>query len=236
MEYFCFPVAPRFCGVDDGSMSTKPGKTTPVTGKQSPFRRRNWVIASIVAAVGVVIGLVLFKPWLLFVDVRVDEQLPIVASAPAQAQPTEPTQSAAPTSVPGTGAATPSPAGTTPGSTPVSPVQLAVGTLISHEHTTTGTVRIIQQPDGSRLLTLENLDTSNGPDVHVWLSAAHVVEGTAGWFTAGSADYYDLGMIKGNQGNQVYQIPAEVDLSKYPALDLWCVQFSVSFGAAELAM
>ena len=109
-----------------------------------------------------------------------------------------------------------------------------MGTLISHEHATTGTVRIIRQADGARVLTLENLDTSNGPDVHVWLSAAHVVEGNAGWFTAGSADYYDLGIIKGNQGNQVYEIPAEVDLSKYPAVDLWCVQFSVSFGAAEL--
>ena len=216
-------------------MSTQSGNAEPVT-KQSRFRRRTWVIAALVAAAGLVIGLVVFKPWLLFVDVRVDEQLPVVASASAQAQPTPPSQSAPVTSAPGTGSATPTPAGTTSAATPAGPVQLATGTLISHEHATTGTVRIIQQPDGSRVLTLENLDTSNGPDVHVWLSAAHVVEGTAGWFTAGSADYYDLGLIKGNQGNQVYQIPAEVDLSRYPAVDLWCVQFSVSFGAAELVM
>ncbi len=190
-----------------------------MSGKQRPNRRRTWIIAAAVAAVGLVIGLVLFKPWLLFVDVKVDEQLPIVASGPAQAQPSPLTHLApTPTSAP----------------KPAGPVQLAVGTLISHEHTTTGTVRIVQEPDGARLLTLENLDTSNGPDVHVWLSAAHVVEGTAGWFTAGSADHYDLGLIKGNQGNQVYQIPADVDLSKYPSVDLWCVQFSVSFGAAEL--
>ena len=168
---------------------------------------------------GLLIGLVLFKPWLLFVDVKVDEQLPIVASGPAQAQPAPPSPQA------------PTP---TPALTPAGPVQLAVGTLISHEHATTGTVRIIQQPDGARLLTLESLDTSNGPDVHVWLSAAHAVEGTAGWFTAGSAEHHDLGLIKGNQGNQVYRIPADVDLSKYPSIDLWCVQFSVSFGAAEL--
>lgn len=196
-----------------------------VTGMQIPGRRRIWlIVAAVIAAAGLVIGLVLFKPWLLFVDVKVDEQLPIVASSPAQAQPTPPTP-LSPTS----GVPTP-----TPAPAPAGPVQLAMGTLISHEHATTGTVRIVQQPDGTRLLTLENLDTSNGPDVHVWLSAAHVVEGTAGWFTAGSAEYYDLGLIKGNQGNQVYQIPADVDLSKYPSVDLWCVQFSVSFGAAEL--
>jgi hypothetical protein len=114
------------------------------------------------------------------------------------------------------------------------PVELAAGSLISHEHATTGTVRIIRQPDGSRVLTLENLDTSNGPDVHVWLSAADVVEGTGGWYTAGSAERYDLGLMKGNQGNQVYILPADVELSKYRSVDLWCVQFSVSFGAAQL--
>lgn len=95
-------------------------------------------------------------------------------------------------------------------------------------------MRIIEQADGTRVLTLENLDTSNGPDVHVWLSAADVVEGTDGWYTAGTAAFYDLGLIKGNQGNQVYTIPDDVDLSAYRSIDLWCVQFGVSFGAAQL--
>jgi len=188
-------------------------------------RKRVWIVAaSVISAVVLAVGLALFKPWLLFVDVRVDEQLPTVA---APAEPLQPPASKDPS---------PSTATTdrAPTEAPARPVQLAQGTLISHEHATTGTVRIIRQPDGSRLLTLENLDTSNGPDVHVWLSAADVVEGTAGWFTAGSADYFDLGLIKGNQGNQVYAIPADVDLSKYRSVDLWCVQFSVSFGAAQL--
>jgi hypothetical protein len=188
-------------------------------------RKRGWTIAaSVIAAIVLAVGLALFKPWLLFVDVRVDEQLPTVAASAEPSQPPvskDPSPSTAPTD-------------RAPTEAPARPVQLAEGTLISHEHATTGTVRIIRQPDGTRLLTLENLDTSNGPDVHVWLSAADVVEGTAGWFTAGSADYFDLGLIKGNQGNQVYAIPADVDLSKYKSVDLWCVQFSVSFGAAQL--
>jgi hypothetical protein len=186
------------------------------------------IVAAGIAVVGLVIGLMLFKPWLLFVDVRVDEQLPTVATSTAQAQPSP--SSSFP--VPGA----PSPAPVAPSApAPEGPVQLATGSLISHEHATSGTVRIIKQPDGVRVLTLENLNTSNGPDVHVWLSAAHVVEGTGGWYTAGSADHYDLGLIKGNQGNQVYEIPADVDLSRYKSVDLWCVQFSVSFAAAELA-
>jgi hypothetical protein len=188
-------------------------------------RKRVWIVAaSVISAVVLAVGLALFKPWLLFVDVRVDEQLPTGAAPPEPSRP------------PAFKGPSPSTATTdkTPAEAPARPVQLAQGTLISHEHATTGAVRIIRQPDGSRLLTLENLDTSNGPDVHVWLSAAVVVEGTAGWFTAGSAEYYDLGLIKGNQGNQVYAIPAAVDLSKYRSVDLWCVQFSVSFGAAQL--
>lgn len=188
-------------------------------------RRRVWPILVAGLAVALLaIGLAVLKPWLLFVDVRVDEQIPTVA---ASAETAKPSPSASP------GAPSP-PAGAPAGPAPAGPVQLAVGSLISHEHTTSGTVRILRQPSGDHVLTLENLDTSNGPDVHVWLSAADVVEGTGGWFVAGGADHFDLGLIKGNQGNQVYAIPAGVDLKKYKSVDLWCVQFSVSFGAAQL--
>ncbi|MFC7850583.1 DM13 domain-containing protein [Arthrobacter sp. NPDC057388] len=187
---------------------------------QERRRRRRWLVAAAIGAVVVVLGLALFKPWLLFIDVRVDEQLPTVA-APLSPKPTASTPTARPTSG-------------NPGRAPAGPVQLAEGRLISHEHATSGTVRIVRQADGTRVLTLENLDTSNGPDVHVWLSAADVVEGPAGWFTAGTAEHYDLGVIKGNQGNQVYVIPDVVDLAGFRSVDLWCVQFSVSFGAAQL--
>ena len=71
--------------------------------------------------------------------------------------------------------------------------------------------------------------------MHVWLSASDVVEGVDGWFVAGGAPYFDLGPIKGNVGDQVYEITADVDLSQYRSVALWCVQFSVSFGAAQLA-
>lgn len=45
----------------------------------------------------------------------------------------------------------------------------------------------------------------------------------------------DLGPIEGNLGNRAYEIPAGVDLSGYRSVSLWCVRFSVSFGAAPLA-
>jgi hypothetical protein len=186
-----------------------------------------WVGGGVLVALAVAAALV-FQPWLLFIDVRVDDEIPTVsdAAAPASAAPVAPSASA---SMPTEPTEPPAPAA------PAAPVELSHGTLISHEHETTGTVRVIASPDGARQLVIENLDTTNGPDVHVWLSAGPVVEGFDGWFTAGGHPYVDLGMIKGNQGNQVYDIPPDVDLAAYPTVDLWCVQFAVSFGAAALA-
>lgn len=56
---------------------------------------------------------------------------------------------------------------------------LASGELISHEHATTGTVSLVRLADGSRVVRLEGLDTSNGPDLRVWLTDAPVKEGRA---------------------------------------------------------
>ncbi|CAN5115272.1 DM13 domain-containing protein [soil metagenome] len=179
------------------------------------MKRTLLIGGGVAAAAALVVGLVVFQPWLLFTDVRVDEEVPTVQSSPSADAPDQ--------GLPAT--STPEPA----------PIALASGTFVSQEHTTVGTATIIENPDGTRVLAIENLDTTNGPDVHVWLSAADAVEGFEGWFLAGDAAYVDLGPIKGNQGNQVYDIPAEVDLSAYRSVSLWCVQFSVGFGAAQLS-
>src|SRR5690242_12776864 len=61
------------------------------------------------------------------------------------------------------------------------PVVLARGVLVSHEHESSGSVSVLRLPDGSRVLRLEDLRTSNGPRLRVWLADAPVVAGTAGW-------------------------------------------------------
>ena len=205
--------------------ATPPAPVTP----PAPRRRRVWwwVGGGVLVALAVVAALV-FQPWLLFIDVRVDDEIPVASAAPT----------GAPAPEPSVGSSSPPSARDTPMPSPAAPAlpaELSHGALISHEHETSGTVRVIQLPDGSRQLAIEDLQTTNGPDVHVWLSAGPVVEGFDGWFTAGGHPYVDLGMIKGNQGNQLYDIPADVDLAAYPTVDLWCVQFAVSFGAAALA-
>ncbi|WP_366179971.1 DM13 domain-containing protein [Actinomyces timonensis] len=184
----------------------------------------------VLAATGV--GLAVFKPWLLFIDETVNDEIPTysVATAP-QAQSSG---SAGPESANG---ATEEPAQQQPAQQQPAqqgPVQVASGSFISHEHSTSGTARILRKPDGSHQLVLENLATSNGPDVRVWLSAAPVIEGRDGWFTAGDYEHLDVAPIKGNLGNQVYDLPAGTDPSAWKSVVLWCDDFDVSFGAAEL--
>lgn len=116
----------------------------------------------------------------------------------------------------------------------VQPRVLARGDFVSHEHGTTGTVVVIAQPDGSRVLRLENLATSDGPDLHVWLTDAPVLPGRDGWFVFDDGAHTDLGALKGNRGNQNYDVPAEADLAALTSVALWCDRFDVSFGAAEL--
>nr|WP_302476600.1 DM13 domain-containing protein [Gordonia rubripertincta] len=184
------------------------GRDRPSTSAPRRRRRRPWVLGGVglLVVVAVAVAAVIFQPWLIFVDTEVDDEIPVAVT----------------------------PSTSWDGQPPAAPAVLSEGRLISHEHPTSGTVTIIEKPDGSRVLAIENLDTTTGPDVHVWLSQAEVVEGFSGWRTAAGPPHVDLGMIKGNKGNQVYEIPADVDLAAYPAVFLWCVKFSVSFGAAEL--
>jgi hypothetical protein len=46
--------------------------------------------------------------------------------------------------------------------------------------------------------------------------------------------YLSLGTLKGNIGNQVYNIPRSADLATLTSVTVWCARFDVSFGAAEL--
>ena len=114
-------------------------------------------------------------------------------------------------------------------------VVLARGQLISHEHASSGSVVVYRLADGSRVLRIEDLHTSNGPALHVWLSDAPVVEGSAGWGVFDDGRYVDLGELKGNIGSSNYLIPPEVDLGALPSMSIWCARFHVSFAAAQLS-
>lgn len=175
-------------------------------------RRGRLVATALIAAVVVLgAGLYWFEPWKLWQDETVREALPAASAAP-----------------------TPSSTGVAAPSAPSGPRTLAQGSLISHEHGTAGTVKLVRLPDGSHTLRLENLDTSNGPDLRVWLTDAPVLEGAAGWRVFDDGKYVSLGELKGNKGDQNYAIPSDVNLADYSSVSIWCDRFDVSFGAAQL--
>ena len=110
---------------------------------------------------------------------------------------------------------------------------LATGRLHSGEHHTVGTATVLLLADGRRVLRLTDFRTSNGPDVHVWLSAA---AGSASDGTVRHAAHVDLGGLKGNVGNQNYAIPRDADLAGVRSVVIWCRRFHVTFGAAALVV
>ena len=112
------------------------------------------------------------------------------------------------------------------------PMAVTKGNFKGLAHETKGLASIYQLPDGKRTLRLTEFETSNGPDVHVYLTAAEVDKGNDAIKEAG---FIDLGSMKGNKGDQNYDIPANADLNKYKNVTIWCARFGVNFGQAALA-
>ena len=99
-------------------------------------------------------------------------------------------------------------------------------------HKGKGTSTIYRGQDGSYLLRLEELAVTNGPDLHVILSPHENPERREDVHTPG---YVDLGKLKGNRGNQNYEIPDGVDITFFKSVIIYCKPFSVVFRVAELA-
>jgi hypothetical protein len=112
------------------------------------------------------------------------------------------------------------------------PVAVEQGRFHSVAHNSSGTATVYQYPDGNRILRFTNFETSNGPDVQVYLVAAPDATDSD---TVKKAGFVHLGALKGNQGDQNYDIPPGVDLNKYRAATIWCRRFGVNFGTAPLA-
>jgi hypothetical protein len=109
--------------------------------------------------------------------------------------------------------------------------KLATGQFHSGAHETKGTATLFQLADGKKMLRLTDFATSNGPDVHVYLVAANDAKDNE---TVTKAGFVDIGSLKGNIGDQNYDLPANMDLARYRAVTIWCKRFSVNFGTAPL--
>jgi hypothetical protein len=114
----------------------------------------------------------------------------------------------------------------------VMPTIVSSGQFHSNAHETEGMATIYRLDDGRLVLRLTEFATSNGPDVQVYLVAANDVTRNE---TVTKAGFVNLGPMKGNIGDQNYDVPADLDLGQYRAVSIWCRRFSVNFGTAPLS-
>ncbi len=113
------------------------------------------------------------------------------------------------------------------------PAFIATGTFAGTDnaHKGEGKAIIVQLPNGQRFLRFEEFKVTNGPDLYVYLSGHSSPRNRAQLHDGGA---FEVGLLKGNIGNQNYELPASVDPAKYKSVVIYCKRFSVLFASAEL--
>lgn len=173
-------------------------------------QRRFLIPVAVVLVVALGVGLYLFQPWRLLTVRETHEALLVPAVT-----------SSATSSPVSSGAAAP---------VAETPEEVATGEWRSLEHATTGKASLIKLPGGAHSVQFASLNTSDGPDLYVYLSP-HASSSSEKTFGQG---FTSLGKLKGNRGDQVYQIPAGVDVSAIRSVVIWCQRFSAGFAVAPL--
>lgn len=107
------------------------------------------------------------------------------------------------------------------------------GKLEGKIHQTSGRTTIYKTAEGKQYLRLTDFATSNGPDVHVLLARAGD-KALDQEIVKGNLDSVELGALKGNRGDQNYDLPATADLTQYQAVVIYCERFHAIFGVAKL--
>ena len=204
------------------------------------------IVAAVVIVV-VVVGLAIFEPWTYFIVNEVDEAFPGLSDAQRDAVRDMPVaqkdalmamaekdpEMAAEVAIAQTGAdeVAPQDQQAMPEDMPEEPVVIATGSFIDIDpvHGAVGSATIYQLPDGRHVLRFEDFRSKNGPDLHVYLST----ETPKSTFASLGENEIHLGPLKGNVGNQNYEIPADVDLSQYRSAVIYCRPFRVVFSSAE---
>ena len=211
--------------------------------------RLNRTIIGIAVIIAIVAGLLITQPWLYFVTNEVDEAFPGLTSEQRDAVRDMPEEEkdallamakenkdmAKEVAIAQTGAdvVVPQEQQAMPTDMPAEPLVHSAGSFIDIDpiHGAVGTATIYELPDGDRVLRFEDFRSKNGPDLHIYLSTETPTSTFAG---LGSNEVH-LGALKGNVGNQNYEIPTEIDLSLYRSVVIYCRPFKVVFSTAALS-
>jgi hypothetical protein len=169
-------------------------------------RAFRWPVFGAYVVTAVAIGVYLGRS--VFMDTVVDERVAI--AGPAAADPAAP--------APGSSQPAPEPRN----------VLLRAGRFEPVRHAAGGKAQAIRLAEGGRVLTLTDFEVDNGPDLRVYLVAGPATSEDE------VDDFVDLGGLKGNIGNQQYEVPGDLDIRRYSTAVIWCRAFSVLFARAPL--
>lgn len=97
-------------------------------------------------------------------------------------------------------------------------------------HKGSGTANVIEGANGHRLLRLENFQVTNGPDLYVYLTKNPLPTGDI----KSLSDFINLGRLKGNVGNQNYEIAPDQNIDGHNTAVIWCRQFGALFSYAVM--
>ena len=176
-------------------------------------RLLRWPVLGAYAVTAAVAGLYLGSS--MFLDTEVDERVAVAAPA-------------APAATAAAGRAEPDTRQAAAAEPARRNVRIRAGRFRSVRHPATGRATVIELAKGGRVLTLTDFEVDNGPDLRVYLVAgAATTEGEV-------RDFVDLGALKGNRGDQQYEIPRDVDTGTSTTAVIWCRAFSVLFARAPL--
>jgi hypothetical protein len=173
-----------------------------------------WVVGVATVALSVYLAFAVFGVQTLLYDREVNEDFEASAATPEE--------QASANRMPAEQASEPSTA---------APVRVSFGDFHGVAHPGTGSAAVYRLEDESHTLRLENLDIFNGPDLYVYAVATDDANDND---TVLEAGFLNLGRLKGNQGNQTYELPADFDPSTYRSISVWCQRFSVNFATAPL--
>ncbi len=89
--------------------------------------------------------------------------------------------------------------------------------------TVTGQAVLFRNNNGTFEILLENFNTTNGPDLYVYLSKEIM-----------PANFILLEKLRSTNGSQVYSVPGTPDFSQFKYVCIHCRQYNHLFGYAEL--
>ena len=196
-----------------------------------PVSKRTWIVIAVVVAIPVVaVGWWLGSP--LFLDTEVNEEFPMSASAEVPDDMTQEEVEDVMMEAAGKDPVEVEEPMPEDGGEATGALALSEGRFRDADdfHMGSGTATVYELDDGSRVLRLEDFEVTNGPDLHVLL-----VPNGDPQSRDDVVGYFDLGSLKGNIGDQNYEIPADLDLSQFGSVVIYCVPFHVLFSVASLA-